>query len=52
MELKELEAKVAEFEKNTPLGKFKMEDHPTWNLDEHPDGWEDTCYCWTCGSYD
>ena len=51
MELKELEEQVDEYDDNIPPEGYEIEDHPTYKLDEHPDGWDRECHCRTCGSY-
>ena len=45
--VKMLEKKVEEFDKKYP-GKRNVENHPTYKLVGHPDGYEQECYCEGC----
>ena len=48
-DLKDLEKICTDWENSENNGD--PETHPTYHMDEHPEGFEYACYCRTCGSY-
>jgi len=49
--LEVLTKKASEWESNYG-DAADAEKHPTWGLDDHPEGFDMACFCSECGTWD